>query len=112
MKIALGVILLGMALIVLLQSCATSVGGAMTNDQMTKLDAGLGFLTGFALLVAGGLAFQLPRAAAVVLALAGAVALLAGSGKYADLPIWGGVMLAIAVVAIFLRRASHGSHRG
>ena len=104
MKIAVGIISLGLSIIVLLQSCAANVGGALGQNESLKVDAALGFLAAMGLLVGGALAFNLPRAAALVFALCGALVLAANTGAYGDLYVWGIVMVVIAPIVFFTGR--------
>jgi uncharacterized membrane protein len=104
MNIATGIIALVLSAIVLFQSCVANLGGSLGKNEALTLDAALGGLAAFGLLIGGALAFKLPRAAMVVFLIGALPALLLGKGAYGDLRIWGWVLVILAVMAFFAGR--------
>ncbi|MDD3783244.1 MAG: hypothetical protein ACOX46_11965 [Limnochordia bacterium] len=105
MKVASGILSLVLSLVIFLQSCTVSMGGAILAEEGTQQGGAVGLLVAFLFLVGGAFAFGVPKVSLVVMALAGLLGMAAGATTpYKDLTIWGGVALALAVLNLFAGR--------
>lgn len=104
MRMAVGIISLGLALVVFLQSCMANIGGTLGQNQDLAADAGGGFILALGLLIGGALSFKLARAASIVFLLVGALVLLGAKGAYGDLTIWAVAALILALLAFLAGR--------
>ena len=105
MKIATGIIGLMLGVLVFMQSCVVATGSSLAEDQSTMQAGSVGILVGLIFFIGGAFAFGLPRAAMVIFAIAGLLALIASTtGSFGDLTIWGVVALVLAVMSFFAGR--------
>lgn len=105
MRIAVGILGLMAGLLVILQSCAVSVGSNMVGDAATSDAGAAGLLVGFACFIGGAFAFGLPTVSLVVFALAALAAFAAAaSGEFDDLNVWGFGALILAALSFVARR--------
>jgi hypothetical protein len=105
LKVASGILSLVLSLVIFLQSCTVSMGGAILAEEGTQQGGAVGLLVAFLFLVGGAFAFGVPKVSLVVMALAGLLGMAAGATTpYKDLTIWGGVALALAVLNLFAGR--------
>lgn len=106
MKIATGIIGIFLGLLVLMQSCAVTAGSGLLEDKATGGAGAIGMLVGLLFFIAGAFAFALPLVAAIMFALGAVFAFFAStSGNFADIGIWGGIALVLAVMAFFTWRS-------
>lgn len=99
-KLVIGIISIVLTLLILLQSCAASIGDALMDGGGTS--GATGILVAILMLVAGIVAIAARNsrggsiACTIIYALAGILG-VASQGIYADLKIWGAVCLVFAV---------------
>ncbi|SFM56349.1 hypothetical protein SAMN03159341_1534 [Paenibacillus sp. 1_12] len=101
MRIATGIISLFLMFIVGLQSCAVSIGGALSGDTDTSSVGSIGIFVAFLYLLGGAFAFKLPRISVWIFIIAGILGFIAPSNAFKDMPIWGGVSIALAIMSYF-----------
>lgn len=101
MKVAVGILCLVLSLALFMQSCTLIVGSSLAEDELLRQESAIGVLAAFALLLGGAFSFQMPRTAAGILLVGGLIALATEHGQFTDLPIWGGALLVLAVLAFF-----------
>lgn len=100
-KLIIGIVSIVLTFLILLQSCAATMGDAIEGQGGTSGFSGL--LVAILMLIAGIVAIAARNSrgggifCAVLYALAGAVGLTAG-GIFADLKVWGGLCLIFAVL--------------
>jgi hypothetical protein len=100
-KLIIGIISIVLALVVMLQSCAASIGDALANQGGTS--GGAGIFVALFMFIAGIVAIATRKSKAggivcmIFYALAGLIGLTA-HGIYADLIVWGIICLIFAVV--------------
>ncbi|MEO3385260.1 hypothetical protein [Mesorhizobium sp. CAU 1741] len=99
MRIAIGILGLALGMLVLLQSCAISIGSDVVGDATTSEAGGVGIIMGILYFIGGAFAFGLPLVSLIVFALATLAGLTIGTGVFADLQIWAYVALALAVLS-------------
>ena len=96
MRIAIGIIGLILPIIILFQSCAAGVGGALTKDSSMSGGASFGFLVAL-LYIFGAFAFQKPKVSKIIFIITGCLAIIGGMGsKFSDLIVWGVLALGLA----------------
>lgn len=105
MKIAVGIISLFLGLIVLVQSCAVATTAGLADNAAAGGAGAVGLLVGLLLFIAGAFAFALPKVATIVLAAAGALAMIV-SGEFGDMRIWGWVAFALAALSFVAWRSA------
>jgi hypothetical protein len=97
-------LILGLILMVVvgLQSCAVSIGGALGDSNRMEQGGALGILITLLILLGAAFALAFPMMSLVSFALAGLLGLAAGSTTaFRDLTIWGIVSLVLAVFSFF-----------
>jgi hypothetical protein len=100
MRIATLMLALVLMLVIIFQSCAAFLGGAVTADQGFSQGGAIGFLVALLYLIGAAFVIGLPWVSVIAFLLAGAFGLLAGtSTRYSDLSIWGVVALILAVMS-------------
>jgi membrane protein implicated in regulation of membrane protease activity len=95
---------LGLILIVLvgMQSCAVSFGGAMGDSNRMEQGGALGILVALLFLVGAAFALAFPMVSLASFTLAGLLGLAGGSTTpFTDLTVWGIVSLVLAVLSYF-----------
>jgi hypothetical protein len=104
MRIAVLIIGLALSLIVLLQSCAANVAGAL-GSQGLKEAAGTGMLAALLFIIGAGFAMRLPIVSLVVFAFGAIIAISAGhNSDFRDLQVWGWLAAFLAVLSYFGHR--------
>jgi Short C-terminal domain len=97
MRIAVLVISLGLTLVVWVQSCAVSAGGALGEDESLSNAGAAGVLVGVLFLLGGAFALGLPKASVGSFLLGAAIAIPVGATTdFGDLIVWGIVALVLA----------------
>lgn len=105
MRIAVGIIGLILPIIILFQSCAAGVGGALAKDSSMSGGASFGFLVALLYIFGGAFAFQKPKVSKIIFIITGCLAIIGGMGsKFSDLIVWG-------VVALGLAAGSHSAEK-
>lgn len=111
MRMAAGIIAIGLSLIMLMQSCTiTGLSGISEDTGMGEAGA-LGMGVAIMMFFGGAFVFGLPTVAMVIFLLA-FVASLAGKEHFPDMEIWGYVCLVLAALAFFGRRKKHSPKEG
>lgn len=110
-KLVIGIVSFVFSIIIFVQSCATGLSNAFSNN--TKDTTGsMGVFVGLLIIVAGIVAIAAKKskggavAAAIIYGLAGIIG-VASSGTYKDLVFWGVISLifaAVFVVSIFVQK--------
>jgi RNA polymerase subunit RPABC4/transcription elongation factor Spt4 len=105
LRIATGVISLVLMFIVGIQSLIAVAGGSLAaSKSMSNAGAG-GLFVAFLLLLGGAFSFGLPLVGAIILLLAGIIAVPIGlSSPFQDLAIWGVLCLILGVLDFFAWR--------
>lgn len=110
-KMIIGILSLVFSVAIFVQSCATGIGNALTNNTKDT-SGGAGVVVGLFFIASGIVAIAAKKskggaiAATVLYALAGIIA-LANQGTYSDLLFWGILALILAVffaVSIFMQK--------
>ncbi|MDQ7794153.1 MAG: hypothetical protein RDU89_07035 [bacterium] len=96
MKVASAVISLVLGCAITFQSCVVTGLGAIADPESK---AGLiGMLVGLLLMVGGGFAFKLPKAAMVISLICAGLAAIEATNDFGDMKVWAVVCLAIAAM--------------
>lgn len=104
MRIAVRIIGLVVGLLVMLQSCAVSTGGALADNKAFSEGGSVGLLVALLYILGGAFAFGLPLVAVACFALAGLLGLMVGmQGVFQDMTVWGIGALILALLAFFSR---------
>jgi hypothetical protein len=99
MRIALGIVGIFLSMVMMLQSCAITGVGGLTDDIEFGAAGALGVFAGFIFFVAAALSFSLPRAAGIVFLLSALLA-VAGAQEFPDLSIWATLALIMGTFAL------------
>lgn len=104
MRIATLVIGLGVSLIVLVQSCAATVGDSLAGDEESTT-GGSGLIVALLFICGAGFALTHPRVSAILFLVAAAVAFPVGAtSDFSDLIVWGVVAVILAGLELFSYR--------
>jgi hypothetical protein len=102
MRIAIGILSLALGILVLMQSCAVTVGSDMIGDDATSGAGSLGIIVGLLYFVGGSFAFGLPIVSLIIFLLAAVIGFSAGSGGvFKDLEVWAYVAIVLALLSFF-----------
>lgn len=105
LKIAAGILSLVLGCIILFQSCAVGVGGAIFDEESAVQGSSAGMLVGLIFFIGGAFSFALPKVSMVAMIIAGILGIIAGTTTvYSDMTVWGVVALIIAVLNFFAGR--------
>lgn len=104
MRIAVLIIGLAVSLIVLLQSCAANLAGALASQSL-KQGAAVGMLLALFYIIGAGFAMRLPIVSIVVFAFGAIIAISAGhNSDFGDLQVWGWLSAILAILSYFGHR--------
>ncbi|MET0372646.1 MAG: hypothetical protein ABW128_00145 [Rhizorhabdus sp.] len=100
MRVAVMIIALCLTMILGVQSCAITAGGALLGDEGTSGAGSMGLLLALIYVVGAAFSWGFPRFAGTLFLAGGVLALLASANSlYGDLAIWGSVSIGLAVMA-------------
>jgi hypothetical protein len=102
MRLAVTIIGIFLALIVGVQSCGVSFGGALTADESITAASGAGFVISLLFIIGSGFAIKIPKVSIVVFAIGALIGILVGANtEYKDLIVWGIVSLVLCILSFF-----------
>lgn len=102
MKIAVLIISLCLSLLIGLQSCAVTVGGSLSSDEVTTQGGAVGIFVAFLYIIGAAFALKLPKVSMIVFSVAAFFGLVAAvSADFDDMQIWGIVSLVLTAMSYF-----------
>lgn len=105
MKIATGIIALGLMVIIGIQSIIVGAGGAIMGNKGYSQGGSAGVLVAFLFLIAGAFSFKKPIVSAIVFICAAIVGFaIGGTTGFSDMNIWGSVSLILGIMSLFTWR--------
>lgn len=108
MKIAVGIIGIGVSIFVMLQAMAVAGLGGLAEEEAMQQAGSVSILVAFFMFVASAFTFGLPKAGGIIFIIAAVLAFLV-SGDFPDMGIWGALGLVLGLLAIFAgRKAASG----
>jgi len=111
MNVAAGIISLLLSIAILFQSCAVYELSSLAESQNNSEAGALGVFVAFLYMVGGAFSFKLPKVAASIMAVSGALAFLGAMGSdFSDLYIWGVLALGIAFMNYQSWRKTQGEY--
>ena len=107
MRLANGIISLALMFVIGFQSCALSIGAALSKNAKMSNGAGTGIMLMLFYLIGGAFAFKKPKISMIIYIVAALIGLMGGSTtSFKDLTFWGIVALALGIMSFFGGRES------
>jgi hypothetical protein len=103
MKIAIGIIGIGISIFVMLQAMAIAGLGGLAEEEAMQQAGSVGVLVAFLVFVASAFTFGLPKVAGVIFFVAALLGFMVSS-DFPDMGVWGGVALVLGVLAFIAGR--------
>jgi hypothetical protein len=105
MRIAIGIIGLIFMVLVLVQSCAVSFGGAILEEEGLLQGGAAGMLVGILFGVGGAFAFRLPKVSIGIFVVGAVLGLVAGlTTGYSDMVVYGVVSIILSILSFVAHR--------
>ena len=103
MKIAVGIIGIGISIFVMLQAMAITGLGGLAEEEAMHQAGSVGMLVALLMFVAAAFSFGLPRVGGVIFVLAALLAFMV-SGDFPDMGVWGAISLLLGFLIFIAGR--------
>lgn len=111
MKIAVGIIGIGVSIFVMLQAMAVAGLGGLSEEETMRQAGSVSILAAFLMFIAAAFTFGLPKVGGVIFIISAILAFLV-SGDFPDMAIWGSLGIILGVLAVLAGRKSKNEKKG